>query len=773
MLHAESGSLSPQIDDSGSSTAAYGHRYRIIVNHTDNIHSYVTIERDTGSGFQTLIPTYDATAQAGQAAVPTNWLISMTGSTGGSTNIHEIDNLEVCATSILPYTGIDHYRFVHDGAALSCAPEDIQVRACLDTACSVEYSGAIDATFSPSGWVGGDSQSFLSSDTLQLWHTTPESVTLDVSGNSAEFVALNPPRCFIGATEQADCSMEFFDSGFVFNVPDLTSCQPSPAVSIQAVRTDATTQTCTANSDFANTNTMVNFWSSYSNPVSGTEQIDLSGTSIATSSPGTGILLSFDAAATANFTVTYPDAGQMLLNARFDGTVGAADEGLVLFGNDSFVARPVGLCVESNDANADCTTGASCSVFRKVDQDFNLNVRAVCWESAGDTDFCSGNQTTPNYEQSGIPITHNLVAPVGGSLGAIGVGSVDMVDADSGNHVITNQNVSEVGAFTFEAAPPDYFGESLPAATSNNIGRFIPDHFTVAANTPIFSEGCMAGAADFTYLGQDFGYLIDPVWTVTAVNAANVPTNNYGNAFWNLNSTLLNRNHADATGLASISVQNTGNVSLSEETDYDGDGELTLSGARLAYTKPATVLAPFDTSIDLIVPAGNLQDSDGVCFDAEPDGVCDPFTVSAIGDTEQRYGQLVLQNAYGPETLPLTLTLSAEYFNGSSFIVNVDDSCTNYNFSELALSSYQGNLNDPETTPLGSGTLVAGVGMGMSLSAPGDGNDGSVDLTLDLSQVTGLNLPWLQSAGADPTGKATFGIFKGNERLIYMRESVQ
>jgi hypothetical protein len=70
----------------------------------------------------------------------------------------------------------------------------------------------------------------------------------------------------------------------------------------------------------------------------------------------------------------------------------------------------------------------------------------------------------------------------------------------------------------------------------------------------------------------------------------------------------------------------------------------------------------------------------------------------------------------------------------------------------------------------------------MSLTAPwvsaAQPNDGSVDLTLDLSVATGLGLPWLQPIDAlgtpqNPTAKATFGIFKGNESLIYMRESVQ
>ncbi len=66
----------------------------------------------------------------------------------------------------------------------------------------------------------------------------------------------------------------------------------------------------------------------------------------------------------------------------------------------------------------------------------------------------------------------------------------------------------------------------------------------------------------------------------------------------------------------------------------------------------------------------------------------------------------------------------------------------------------------------------------ISLSAPGSGNDGSVDLTLDLSTAIGAGLPWLQfdwngdGTVDNPICTATFGIYQGSPRLIYTRESV-
>ncbi len=102
--HAESGALTPRIDVPGA-TPGPGHRYRIVVDHSNGVNAWTRVERDTGGGFASVIGQYDAKARPGQAAVPTNWQLSLTGSTGGSTNYHEIDNLRVCATTVWPPSG--------------------------------------------------------------------------------------------------------------------------------------------------------------------------------------------------------------------------------------------------------------------------------------------------------------------------------------------------------------------------------------------------------------------------------------------------------------------------------------------------------------------------------------------------------------------------------------------------------------------------------------------------------------------------------------------
>ncbi|MDZ7922392.1 DUF6701 domain-containing protein [Rhodoferax sp.] len=102
-LLANSGVLSPEIWTS-SNTAATVQKYRITVDNTNNVNAYVTVQRDTtgtGGSYTTVIPTFDARGTNSlQAPVPANWLVSFTGGTGSSTNIHELANISICATYV-------------------------------------------------------------------------------------------------------------------------------------------------------------------------------------------------------------------------------------------------------------------------------------------------------------------------------------------------------------------------------------------------------------------------------------------------------------------------------------------------------------------------------------------------------------------------------------------------------------------------------------------------------------------------------------------------
>lgn len=669
---------------------------------------------------------------------------------------------------------VDHYRIEHTGTGLTCQRSEVAIRACSDSNCVSEYPYPVTVTLTPASsnppvWIGGDTQTFTGSTVIPLRQTTPATVPLGLT--NPDHVPINGYRCYDSGVE-GDCNIIFYESGFIYDVPDLTSCQTSPNIAIQAVRSDTTSQTCVADGGFANTSKTVQFWGSYLNPTTGTSQVNVGGTNIATGSPGTGIPISFDDNAAATFTVNYPDVGQVQLNARYDG-VGAEEAGLIMRGGDTFISRPVGLCVYSDDSNADCASGnGACSVFKKVDEAFNLKVKGVCWEAVGDTNFCNGNPTTPNYQETGISIVQNLVAPTGAgaSSGSIGVGLIDINAADDGEHVISNQTISEVGVFTFSATAPDYFGIPIPAATSDNIGRFTPNHFA----TTIVGHGALQDSCSgFTYTGQKFTYTDTdrPQMRISAVRASGGITLNYRDDFVKLTDPATQINMPAVTqdssnlGADTTTLLNLSWTPAASSLVSNGNGTLDffLGADQFVYTREANALvAPFTSDIQLSV--NSVTDSDGVSDNDLPQGF------NPIG-VEIRYGQLLLQNAYGPETAPLIIPVQTEYYNGTAFVPNTLDSCTAYDSLNLQRGNYQGNLADGDTVASGAGSLISGLGNSLSLSAPGVGNDGSVDLTLDLSS-TGANMEWLQPGGDNPTAKATFGIFRGNPRLIYTRESI-
>jgi hypothetical protein len=56
----------------------------------------------------------------------------------------------------------------------------------------------------------------------------------------------------------------------------------------------------------------------------------------------------------------------------------------------------------------------------------------------------------------------------------------------------------------------------------------------------------------------------------------------------------------------------------------------------------------------------------------------------------------------------------------------------------------------------------------VTLAPPGFGNDGTVDVTLDVPAW--LEFDWQGTGLEDPVGTAAFGRFRGHDRVIYRGE---
>ena len=662
---------------------------------------------------------------------------------------------------------LDHFRIEHDGHALTCQPEEVTVRACLNSDCNSLYTGEVSLTLSPAGWLGGNTQTFSGGNaTLWLRDTTPGTLTLGISSSS--ITAINPYQCYEGGSG-GDCTLEYHETGFIFDVTTLTACQDSSAVTIQAVRMDATTQACVGYEGFAGTSRTLNFWSDYVLPASGSRSLNLNGSALATALPGTNVNLNFNAMASATFALNYRDAGQLTLNARYEGSGDEAD--LVMLGSDAFVVSPAGFEVSatSDEINSLDNSTSSGEPYWPAGENFQAEVKAVC----------SDGTVTPNFAWD---TSLTAVAPFNPGSGTLSNGTVAAASFTNGVATLNNLQYSEVGTMTIRALAGDYLAPGVDVSgTSPVVGRFTPHHFAVSLNTPEFGTGCSSG--NFTYIGQVFDYTTQPVITVSAKNKQNVTTVNYTGEWWKItNASLSGKQYSVMSGTLDQSLVPSPDPVIAENTGT-GTGTLTFSsggGMRFSRGGPE---ADFDAEISLEI---NVADSDGIVYAANPACFGLPtlgFGMAFENGKAMRYGRLALENAYGSELLNLPVPATIQYFNGTSFVTNTDDSCTIWDAGMLTLTSVEETvagtgpirINDSAATTatLSSSNFANGQGA-LLFSAPGSGGDGWADIDLDLSGQDWLKFDWDGDGTHDnnPAARATFGIFKSNPRLIYQRESV-
>ncbi|HET8800804.1 MAG TPA: DUF6701 domain-containing protein [Marinobacter sp.] len=766
------GSLTPGVDQSGNNPTA--HRYRITVDSRAAGEAMVSVERDitgTGNNFQTLIPSFNALNESGQPDVPENFLLSLTGSTGGSTNIHELDEIELCALKLNPVGAqVDHFEIIHDGVALTCQPETVTIRACADAACDSPaglFTDPVIATLAPeSGWVSGNPVTFtggVGQATLQ--NTTGGVVSLDVVGSQPSTRPQSVTLCDNGSgtLSSANCNLAFFESGLAFDVPNLLSHRPSGPVEIRAVRQDPQTQACVP--AFENVQKTVRFWSGYVDPGPNgrpvSRPLTVNGTEVSGDSAApTDLMLGFGPGGIAEVDVTYPDAGQVTLDARYVGSPATNDDGLVMPGADSFISVPVGLCVS---AAGECPAGDdSCPVFVRADEVFELSLTAVGWESAGDTDLCQGNPVTPNFRLLDIPLTSAVMAPAGGREGSFTpVSYTHARSADATTRV--DARVSEVGVFEFTAAPNagSYLGLSVDGGTSPPVGRFYPDRFRVSVDPGELDAAC-AAASPYTYTGQDFDWFTTPALQIEPLSVLGAPTENYTEpGFQRLTPTGVARSFPTQDRIATDA---SGAPMVLERTFSDGAVSVLAPGLlqyqyapgdTFRYTKtPDTRVTPFSPELEFQV--NSVTDSDGVNASAAP------YEFTPEADFPIRYGRLAMENVYGPETLAaLQMPFRLEYWDGGQYVLNTDDSCTPWTTTTIAGTA------DHHTLVPDAGTFTAGEAQPLVLKP--DGSRGTDTLVWNLAD-------WLREdmngdGGLDdPSATATFGVYRGHDRVIYWQE---
>lgn len=763
--------LSPAVDGNQNNP----HRYRIVVDSRSGSSTLVSVERNTGSGFTTLIAPFDAQSQTGQAPVPENFFLSLTGSTGGSTNIHELDNVSICALRSLPVgQQIDHFEFDYSSTPLTCKAESFTVRACANPTCSELVTSPVTATLAPAtlangGWVGGNVISFSGGSTqVTLQHRTASSVTVGVTSSLPATRPLSQTLCRRGNSTLTaqNCNVPFAASGFIFDVPDDIAGRPRSNITLSAVKQDDVSQQCIP--EFANVSRNISFWSSYINPgpsgrpVSLPVQVNLNDVGLS-QAQATTIPLNFNAQGRATISVNYPDAGQMELNARYVGSAATNDAGLIMTGSDRFIRRPAGLCVRTT---ATCNAAdASCPAFAVAGDPFPLTITAHSWGN-GNLNYCE-NPITPNFERTAIPLQLQLLAPAAGALGSQGVAQYNH-SRNSQAQTVVQQSVSESGVFRFGTAAFSYLGmaEQVPQAWSNSTGRFVPARFRLSELELLRTPTC--SATDNLYMRQNLALS----YRLTALNRQGNVTTNYHSGFVRVTPVLGAASLSPAQNLADrLHFQaNAGSwaagsafystASLAGESQLwfnrqsngqpDGPYENTVLALQVLDGENPQLAAIENPDFNVLIPG---------CTGAQ----CNSRRLATY---TLRYGRLALDNAFGPEFDALPLVLRAEYWQQGRFITNPFDQCSVVESGRLSWVSGDFNL----AASGGSTVLANGISSPLAILLAAPGQAGSARYRYQAPPW--LTYDWAQTGSFNqhPQNEVIFGRYRGNPRQIFWRE---
>lgn len=844
--HTGTGTLNPQVDNNGA--ASPPHRYRIIVDHSNGVNAWVSVERDTGAGYVTLIAPYDAKSQSGQANVPTTWMLSYTGSTGGSTNIHEIDTLRICATSQSPVSA-DHFLIAHSGTAVNCQAENVTFSAhdaahaayTLGSGTSVSLStstghgdwslvsGAGTLTNSGNGaatYVSGAESSFV----LALKNTYPETVNIDVvAGTATE----NSGSSAAGH----DPDLTFHPSGFRFTDgtnPISIGTQIAGKASnvapgaqnlfLQAIRTDTSTGACVG--VFAdNTTVNVGMASQCVNPTTciAGQQVSITNNSITTAiaaNPNSGVStytdvpLRFGTNSQAPFTLNYPDAGSIRLYARYTIPLGdgSGSPNTMAGGSNAFVVRPFGMAFRGANTGTAVQHGTdeASSLLAAAGDDFTMTVAAYRWAAGQDANSdgvpdagvdITGNGLTPNFRwDAAVAASANLPGVANGNItlghaDASRDSSIRQAEWSGGAATFATWRYSEVGNVLLTATAGDYIsaGVTVPGnsgwdGSAGHVGRFRPKHF--ALDTTAGFEATLANRAALLPCVSTFSYMGEAMrlgFRLLAQNAQNELTQNYTGAYAKFGA---GDPAAFVFGARAGSTDLTPRIAAA----YPGAAPAWSNG-----TLHVPIAAPLHVSIGRHPVAGTLDgpytavqlgiapaDAEGVAMavlNLDVDNDTNNDRTAVAGTTEVRYGRLALQNAFGSEMVALPMPLRSQYYAAASgFVTDAQDNCTAVALSGLTLTNALGDsvTADNPINVKGTNATQASVNVsftsgdaGLSFTAPGAGGDGYVNVNADTGTPVWLKFDWDGNgltAETGPFGRATFGIYRGSPRHIYLRE---
>lgn len=710
-------------------------------------------------------------------------------------------------------SNVNHYELSLPTSSVSCVSTPVMVTACADASSpctnrTTTLAGQIASLATSGGTLAATTVTFDANGLASTTLSYPAAIdgaqpSVTLSGESIPAVA---PRqcCPDGANCVAanSCSTSFKTAGFIFssaadgpaaNIPSQVAGVSSGTYYLRSVTTNPTTKACQSalqgsqavSFAYACNNPATCYssnWMSVNGNVNGGTATTIPGNNNGSVSSYLPVNMTFDANGNAPFALNYSDVGQVTLYVKklASGTLLSDLAGV----SNAFVVRPYTLVLTDiqqtaapntvNPAAADATG----SKFVKAGEAFSATVTAVnqtCSSGLAGYALLTDIPATcraPGFGKEAVAKKVTLVNALAAGLGLANNPTLTNPSAfgtfSGGSATGTTFGWGEVGIITLtprlagsSGEDDDYLGAGdLGVVTpSRNVGRFYPDHFDTvvawAAGVPMACPSaltCPALYNGMVYSGQPF------TTNVYAKNGASGVTQNY------TYSAIPGKNFAKAVTLSA--VDSVGGTAIS--TSAPGG---TLSATAVAassftngstaagtpgmpvFTFAATPTVPTDVYVRATESAG--------------DGVTSLRVAASVeGGVKVVSGRVMVPSAYGSELLKLPVkNVKVQYYNGPGWVTSSTDN-TVLLTNNVATANCLKNLGNPSPAckpivTVSSVALTNGVGL-ITLNAPGVGNYGSVDLTLN----QGGWPAWLPST----TGRACFGSCGPRSPVIYLRE---
>ena len=361
----------------------------------------------------------------------------------------------------------------------------------------------------------------------------------------------------------------------------------------------------------------------------------------------------------------------------------------------------------------------------------------------------------------------------------------------------------EVGSIQFnvKASSPTFYDSIQDGIDEGvkSVGRFYPAYFTITGTEWNYP----AKQGSFVYMDQFF----DTKFEVTAYSSGGELTENYGLFAEGLKASfsLVDLSSGDHSERLNISDDDLDDENWSDAvwtTPNFSDGVLWSRKGASALAGNTTTEAdgPFNMSgnSNSVTTALGLKISgvDPVSFDATSFA---PIEINIeqelLSQPDVRYGRMVLDSVGTAVGQSVTIPLRVEYWNGNSFVISDTDNATTFNGAHYCKQTIWPESSSASNSAL-SGDNLGGIDSGVdrhNLKATANTNNSAlreqVRFWLRLAstppQTREMNVdcesghveqPWLQYnwrglGDEDPSTVVTFGIYRGNDRVIFRGES--